>query len=475
MAGCFLLGIWSEAGALSITQKSTQRTIDVEPVRLEDRQFTFRLSGKDYTVALDTLAEGSKKEVVAWADSQQARQAGTGAGDEVNGVLGQELFAPGKSLWSENVEDVARRLNWEKESAGQYSSSYRFYPPAAYGFANAHPYCCTLYGDEEGRPSVLSFVFANKGDYGSNVGFGADHFKPKGDLPTPKSLDEAISNDAKAIIDQLSKCLGEPKEQRYGEKEDRRDVQRWDFEDTAFILSVREGEYVHLLVVPTEVAENEGRVDFIKDQDFRKYLMANIRKEPNGDTRLMNIPMVNQGPKGYCAPATFERAMRYMGVPADMYLLATLATSQGGGTNTTILAEESARIIRSKARRMNDLDLEKDLDMRYVQRYIDKGVPLLWQMCSLDAYNDVANRLTEERAGVKDFDQWARKIAAEAEEVVGTLSAESNYHICMIVGYNEKTNEIAVSDSWGPSYELRWVPLSIAQAVTTRGGFVIDL
>ena len=44
----------------------------------------------------------------------------------------------------------------------------------------------------------------------------------------------------------------------------------------------------------------------------------------------------------------------------------------------------------------------------------------------------------------------------------------------MVIGYNEATNEVAVSDSWGPRYELRWVHLDIAKAVTSRGGFVID-
>jgi hypothetical protein len=45
----------------------------------------------------------------------------------------------------------------------------------------------------------------------------------------------------------------------------------------------------------------------------------------------------------------------------------------------------------------------------------------------------------------------------------------------MIIGYNEQTSEIAVSDSWGPRYGLRWVHIDIAKAVTSRGGFVIDL
>jgi len=54
------------------------------------------------------------------------------------------------------------------------------------------------------------------------------------------------------------------------------------------------------------------------------------------------------------------------------------------------------------------------------------------------------------------------------------LAQKENYHICMIIGYNEETQELAVSDSWGPAYELRWVHIDIAKAVTSSGGFVID-
>jgi hypothetical protein len=220
----------------------------------------------------------------------------------------------------------------------------------------------------------------------------------------------------------------------------------------------------------------EGKVAFVKDSELKKVVSKNVKKNDNGDTFIDNIPMVDQGPKGYCAPATFERAMRYMLVPADMYLLATLATSASGGTNTAALADSCKRIVRSKARRIKDLDLEKDLEMRKVKTYIDKGVPILWCMRSLEEYNTIANARSKERASVKDFSQWKETISLEAESVSDRLEVnESNHHICMIIGYNEETNELAVSDSWGARYALRWVHIDIAKAVTSRGGFVIDL
>ena len=185
--------------------------------------------------------------------------------------------------------------------------------------------------------------------------------------------------------------------------------------------------------------------------------------------------MVDQGPKGYCAPATFERAMRHAGVPADMYLLATLATEGGGGTNTSKLYDEVAFTTRSKGGRTARKIALKSLAPNKIKRYIDKGVPILWKMCSLSGYNQVANARTRARRGVKDWVDYATKIAAVAGKNAEALREKNNFHICMIIGYNETTNEVAVSDSWGKNYTIRWIHVDEAEAVNNKNGFVIDI
>ena len=63
-------------------------------------------------------------------------------------------------------------------------------------------------------------------------------------------------------------------------------------------------------------------------------LLANITRDPGGDVFLKNVPMVDQGPKGYCAVATAERVFRYYGMPVDQNEMAQVAnTGAGGGTN----------------------------------------------------------------------------------------------------------------------------------------------
>lgn len=470
-----LLATSAIAGDLiSITQINNNKTIEVAPVQVTDSEVTFQVSGKPFTVPLARLTEDSRSRLHDW--QQGLAQKESSIYEQINAAIGSPLFQIGSSLWTEDAAAVAKRLNWPQESASKSSSSFRRYPKAEDRFLQARPYCCTLYANETGKSESLSVVFANKGDFNSSVGFGEDHFKKSDDTKTaPRTLNEAITQDIDTISKLLTELFDEPSEQRYGEKEDRRNAQRWNFKDHAFILSKREDEYAHLLVVDRETADREGKVKFVKDQDLRDQLATNVRRDDNGDVYIENIPMVNQGPKGYCAPATFERAMRYMLVPADMYLLATLATAPGGGTNTGALAAEAKRIISSKARRIKDLNLGNDLSARHVSRYIDKGVPILWQMASMPEYNKTANELTKKRKDVSDMAAWAQTVASESERVAPGLSPTSNFHICMIIGYNETTGELAVSDSWGPSYALRWVPVDVAKAVTMAGGFVIDL
>jgi hypothetical protein len=45
--------------------------------------------------------------------------------------------------------------------------------------------------------------------------------------------------------------------------------------------------------------------------------------------------------------------------------------------------------------------------------------------------------------------------------------------VCLIVGYNEETQELAVSDSWGARYERRWVPVPVADWANGGGLFMI--
>jgi hypothetical protein len=467
-AGFMVLSGLSGAGEIRVFHSSEGKPLkasfeglagDKVTLRREDGKVfeipTAKLSALDQTY----IAEASK------AAGDQAKKLSEAAGHSIT---------TGASLVGANAEELAKSLQLKPESRSKYGRSWRLYAAYAknYQLFGAMPYSVALYSDPAGLLSSLSIVYANKGDFGSLAGFGKDHFAG-GTNATAGSLAEAMSKDEEAVSKALTTVLGPAKIQRYGEGSTRRKISRWDWNGSAFLLSNEEGEYVSLAVVPSSTADNGGRSAMIKDGEVKQRLLASVVKSPNGDVTLSEIPMVDQGPKGYCVPATFERAMRTMGLEADMYLLAMVGQSQaGGGTSVELLLENVRSQVYGKGRRTKDDEL-KELRIRDIKRYIDEGIPVMWTMCSVEKYNEIADENTAKRGSIVDWEAHGAEISASEADFAKRAKPETNRHICMIIGYNETTKEIAVSDSWGSRFERRWVPVPVANWVSAGGIFMI--
>lgn len=392
---------------------------------------------------------------------------------KLNTTAGHALFT-GTPFESRPAEEIAEALKLRVESATRFSKSWRLYAShvAGYRLFGAMPYSVALYADATGNASSLSVVYANKGDFGSKAGSGEDHFNG-GTEATEKDLAKAMKADEEAVAAALTQVLGAGETERFGEGQSRRTIRRWNWNGHSLLLSSEDGEYVSLLIVPLEFAEAGGRTARVKGSDLRDRLRESVVREDNGDVYLSQIPMVNQGPKGYCVPATFERAMRTMGIESDMYLLAMIGeSSMGGGTSVEKLLGNVRSAVYRKGRRTKD-DSPRELRIRDVKRYIDDGIPVMWTMLSVPEYNKIANENTAKRKSLTDWSAYAREIAEAAKVTAKQDKPEDAHHICMIIGYNEATDEFAVSDSWGPSYERRWVPVPVADWASQGKLFMI--
>lgn len=460
---------------ITLQEANGSHKLRVELLNLEKEVALLRRSdGEEFNTPLSYLSEESRADInKTWANHRAKIEKHL---EPLNVAFGHKLFESNGNIWNEPADLVAKRLKLPTESKTPFTSSYRLYTRGNYRFAGAAPKTLVAHGDHKGRTLSLSVVYSNKGDSLSTVGAGEDHFKQNGRVIDRSTLAGAMAYDAAMIAKTLTAVLGKPMEQKMlGQGNEKVKVRRWDWNGHSFLLSHVEGEYVGLKIVRASFADGGGRYSRVSDGDMRKRLKSNLTRLENGDVFIKDIPMVDQGPKGYCAPATFERAMRHAGIPADMYLLATLATTGGGGTNTARLFNEVAYTTRSKGgRTARQLQLPS-LAPKKLKRYIEKGVPILWQMCSLQGYNQIANGRTRARRSVKDWTEYGAKIAEAAEKNAPELTAKANFHICMIIGYNETTNELAVSDSWGNNYRMRWIHVDEAEAVNNGGGYVIDL
>ncbi len=314
------------------------------------------------------------------------------------------------------------------------------------------PFSLALYG-REGRVDQISMVFANKGDLG-----GGDYQRQ-------------ITVAAQGIGDSLSRALGPPKIAQYGEGAKTRErVQRWDWKGHAILLAAPRGEYVAVRIVPVATADGEA-AERVTDAALKERLRTRVERWPNGDVVLKDIPMVDQGPKGYCVPATLERALRYLGIPADMYVLAMAGqTAAGGGTTVGGMLAGVGEVVRRNGRRI--VTSGGRISPRAVARFIDEGLPMLWTLMVVPELDAALTRRSVERRRVEDWPAYDKMLDPLRKGARRLRPNPENGHMCMIIGYNPITDEIAISDSWGPQFAERWITADEANAVSA-GQFTV--
>lgn len=248
-------------------------------------------------------------------------------------------------------------------------------------------------------------------------------------------------------------------------------------------------EFIRLVLAPDAATLDKGGA---QDKIGRRDLRSNVSKDDDGTVWIKNIPMVDQGSKGYCVPATVARVFAYYGMDkVDMHALAAACkSSASGGTSIAIMAEALKDIGRSfhikvkplskpsgshtdsikdynrEAKKLGKPELgvggfmddwflgiddklwvevraKKQGDVRKwiapIRKSIDAGIPVLWSVFASGLYNHEAH-----------------------EEGGGAGGA----HMRMIIGYNSEKNTIIYSDSWGDWAAKRTMTSAEAYSVT---------
>lgn len=440
---------------------------------------TFVVSTSIFDQASQLLIEQQAKELSSSSSINSANPSNTSRTaaskipfGKLNDAVGQKLFKD-NNLWDDTPDEVSGRLNWPVESATSNSISCRLYAAADYNFLSVRPYSAVFYGSAE-NVSSFSLVFANKGDCFAAAGVAEEHFKNGSVTNDPAELEKMIERDVETLTEKLEEVLGKGRRQNFGQGSAKRKVMRWDWNEHSFLVSIAEGEFVSLSIEKSEVADRRGKQSKVADMHIRRVHEANVEKRNNGDVVIMNIPMVDQGPKGYCVPATFERCMRYMEIPSDMYLLAMAGnTGLGGGTVIGTLVEAVQQEIWASGRTLKTVDGFPPF--KELEKYLEDGIPVLWGLHSTQWFNDTANRRTAMRRSSQS-DMW-KKVIATADEKVENMARPQrgeNLHICIIHGFNKITGEIAFTDSWGPRFTERWISAKEAEHFSSGRCWIIE-
>ena len=216
------------------------------------------------------------------------------------------------------------------------------------------------------------------------------------------------------------------------------------------------------------------------------------RDATTGDVYIKDVPMVDQGQKGYCVVASTERVMRYYGASVDANELAQIANSDaGGGTSYQgmigALKKVAARL-KVRVREIEKLDVKDILALikDYNRAAKKAGVSEIadpGRMIDMGAvYGSMKGSVLRDvrTKNKSDLSRFQRTVAENADKGtpllwtvhLGILEDKTAMqtgggHMRIIIGYNPKTNDILYSDSWGAGHELKRMSAVDAWTITT--------
>ena len=241
-----------------------------------------------------------------------------------------------------------------------------------------------------------------------------------------------------------------------------------------------------------------------------KKIASNVIDESKGrgDVFVDNVPMVDQGQKGYCAVATAERVLRYYGLAIDEHQLAEAAgTTAEGGTSSLAMKNsieaiggrfrlgtvvcygdfdkgseariaglvDEVRVYNKAAKKLKRPAIE---DSAYISH---QGATTYFDPGAVDRAMDpeVLKEMKVNGAQKSKFKKFKKDIHDQVLKGIPLIWSvklgvypepgipqTAGYHMRLVIGYNDKKDEILYSDSWGAGHELKRMPAEWAWTIT---------
>lgn len=243
------------------------------------------------------------------------------------------------------------------------------------------------------------------------------------------------------------------------------------------------GEFIRLKLGPDKDSISKGSS---ADAAHRRDLKSNVKiDELSGDVYIDGIPMVDQGSKGYCVPASAARIFAYYGMDGvDQHALAQLCDSSNGGTSTQDMKSALEAISRKFHMKVICLTGKNETNIIYdfIADYNKAAKKLRKQQATPMDWPEVANDrevLLLARGNKRYVKKWLASIRKNIDAGVPVLwcvtlgifpeqgiPQPDGSHMRLIIGYNEEKSTLIYSDSWGSGHERKSMPLRHAAAMT---------
>lgn len=240
-------------------------------------------------------------------------------------------------------------------------------------------------------------------------------------------------------------------------------------------------EYIRLIRAESaEGLELGGSKDTAKRRDVKAEHL--VFEKDKKRVYIKDIPMIDQGEKGYCLPATVARVFALYGMESvDQHALAAVCGSSGEkGTSTQAMEDALAGISKKFHVKLEILGGTKTKWLESYNKIAKKKhVPALE---TPDFFSADAETLRAARADKAQLKKWMNEIRKTINRGVPVLWSvrlgiypESvpipqtrGGHMRLIVGYDDAEGKILFSDSWGAGHELKSVDQADACAMTFR-------
>lgn len=216
-----------------------------------------------------------------------------------------------------------------------------------------------------------------------------------------------------------------------------------------------------------------------------------VERLPDGTVWLKDVPMVDQGQKGYCVVASAERVLRYYGAEVDQHELAQMANSDAAkGTSPDAMLDSMKKLTSRfgiKSREVIDWNVADFLKMISDYNRATKRGKLAPEIgtnyTSLDDYYVKMKPEILKEVRLKktaDFGKFQREVQRSIDEGIpllwsvrvglvtekGISPQASGGHMRLIIGYNTNSKEIVYSDSWGMGHEQKRMSAEDAWTIT---------
>ena len=283
----------------------------------------------------------------------------------------------------------------------------------------------------------------------------------------------------------------------------------WNYSQVGTKTDTFEAGFVRLAVDgPERLAGKTGSASARRKPASARKIVDNVVRDPRGDVFIDNVPMVDQGQKGYCAAATSERVLRYYGLQVDEHEVAQAAgTTAEGGTSLKEMKDSVAAIGKryNLATVVSYGDFQKsDNDrieglVREVEGYnraarklkkepIKEGVymrrqghNIMYDPRGLDAAMDpeVLKYMKTEGSQKSKYTKFLKDVHDQVNKGIPVfwgvtlgiypepeIPQSNGGHMRLIIGYNDKKKEILYTDTWGAGHELKRMPVEWAWTIS---------